>query len=348
MIEKYLEDLERRIEPDVEEELLLQWRRFVDHEQTTGFFAPRRTKSSPPSLKWPHISANAALESHELMALQQLADCSRALAEGSGAVMMIRPNYGTGLLPSAFGVEPFVLDDSFDTLPTTHPLKGGPDAIRALVEAGVPSVNSGRVGQCFATGDYFVQLRSRYPKVSEYLHIYHPDFQGPMDACELLWGSNLFVDLVEMPDLVKSLLDLITDTYISLMREWNRIVPPGINYTPHWGMMHKGAIMIREDSAAKLSLEMFEEFVVPCDQRLLTEFKGGAIHFCGCGNHFIHRLHEMDGVYSVHVTQPECNDMELIYRNTVDKGIKLIGLPRVIAQEAIEQGRDLRGNVQCW
>ena len=44
------------------------------------------------------------------------------------------------------------------------------------------------------------------------------------------------------------------------------------------------------------------------------------------------------------LTQPECNDMETIYRNTVDRGILLLGLDAAVAAAA---GRDLRGRVHC-
>ncbi len=37
--------------------------------------------------------------------------------------------------------------------------------------------------------------------------------------------------------------------------------------------------------------------------------------------------------------------MEKVYRHTVDKGIKLLGLKREAADAALARGRDLRGQV---
>ena len=85
------------------------------------------------------------------------------------------------------------------------------------------------------------------------------------------------------------------------------------------------------------------EFVRPLDQRLFDEFGGGAIHFCGRGDHFIEAMSEMDGLYGVALSQPEYNNMETIYRHTVDKKIKLLGLAAEAVQSA---GRPLRGQVQ--
>jgi hypothetical protein len=47
------------------------------------------------------------------------------------------------------------------------------------------------------------------------------------------------------------------------------------------------------------------------------------------------------------MSQPEYNDMEVIYRNTVDKGIKLLGLQPEAAEAALAAGRDLHGCVHC-
>jgi hypothetical protein len=40
--------------------------------------------------------------------------------------------------------------------------------------------------------------------------------------------------------------------------------------------------------------------------------------------------------------------MEVIYRHTVDRGIKLLGLNRDAADAALAAGRHLHGSVHCW
>jgi uroporphyrinogen-III decarboxylase len=191
-------------------------------------------------------------------------------------------------------------------------------------------------------------MTKKHPRISRYVTIYHPDLQGPMDVCELLWGSAIFLDLVDHPDMVQALLTLITETYIRFMRRWNEVVPGPAGYAVHWQMMHKGTIMLRDDSAMNLSPQMFEEFIEPYDRRLLREFRGGAFHFCGRGDHYIHRLPEMGGVNALALSQPEYNDMERVFRYTVDRGIRLLALPRKAAEEALSRGRNLHGSVHCW
>ena len=348
MLERYLEDLESRIDADAEETLLAEWQSFADGDFRGDLFSPRRTAPAPPAIEWPDVPVNDALEDFERMALQQLADCSRALESGNSAFLAVRCNYGTAIMPSLFGARLFVMDEATNTLPTTEPLAGGEDAIRDVVAGGVPDLRAGLGERVFEMAERFTEWLAPYPGVRRYVHVYHPDMQGPMDICEMLWGSGLFLALCDVPDLVHALLEVVTETYTRFMQDWNRLIPPGDGYAVHWAMLHKGRIMLRDDSAMNLSPDMFAEFVEPYDQRLLDAFGGGGLHFCGRGDHYVHRLPEMAGVYALAMSQPECNDMERIYRHTVDRGIPLIGFPREAAEAALRRGRDLHGNVHCW
>jgi len=348
MIKKYLDDLESRIDPEIEDDLISQWKSFADGNIKEGLFSPARPYKSPPTIEWPKVLVNKTLENFDLMALQQFYGCSEVLAGGTGALMNVRSNYGTSIIPSLFGAELFIMDKDMDTLPTSRPLSGGSNIIKSLIKQSVPDLNCSLGGRTLEMGRLFVKLVKDYPKIKKYVHLYHPDLQGPMDICEVLWGSSLFLDIVDKPDLVKEFLSLVTETYIQFMQAWMQIIPFSKDYAVHWSLLLKGNIMLRDDSAMNFSPEMFEKVIEPYDQKLLDEFGGGGIHFCGRGDHYIHRLSVMKGVYAVAMSQPEYNNMEIIFKNTVDKDIKLIGLSRPVAEEAIKQGRDLHGNVHCW
>lgn len=349
MIEPYLQDLESRIDPAVEEQLMTEWTAFSEGRWEGGIFSPRRPALTPPGIDWPHVLVDDTLDSFEMMARQQLEGCSGALAQGSGAIMAVRANFGTSILPSLFGAELFIMDRDTDTLPTSWALPGGMATIRQLVERGVPEFAPQTLGgRALAMGRYLVELFADYPRIRQHVHIYHPDLQGPMDICELLWGSSLFLDIVDEPELAKDFLALLTETYAQYLDAWHAIVPPAPERAVHWSMQHRGTIMLRDDSAMNFSPAMFEEFIEPYDQQLLDRFGGGAIHFCGRGEHYIHRLPEMRGLRAINMSQPDYNDMETIYRNTVDRGVQIVGLQRATAQEALAAGRDLRGRVHCW
>jgi hypothetical protein len=342
----YFDDLEARIDPDQEERLLSEWIDFSDGKCSTPLFSPRRDQPRPPGIDWPRVSVNAALDDYDAMALQQFGQVSRALAEGGGLLLNVRCNYGSSILPSLFGLADFIMDEALDTLPTSRPLNDL-EAVRRLVEAGDPDLRGGWGEQVFAMGERFAAIARAYPKIGRYVAIYHPDCQGPLDVCEVVWGSALFYALYDHPELVHALLRLVTETYTRFLRAWAAIVPfrPGGNI--HWGFYHRGSIMLRDDSATNLSPAMYAEYGRLYDQRLLEDFGGGAVHFCGRGDHLIAGLAGLRGLHAIALSQPELNDMEKIYSHTVDRGINLLGLPRQAAEAALAGGRNLRGRVHC-
>lgn len=346
-VEKYLEDLEKRIDPDQEEKLFREWVAFADGTFDGELFVPERNRTTPPTVAWPDVGVNQAVNDKNKMLVQQLAICSRALEEANGDILCVRANYGTGILPCLFGAELFIMEEKMNTLPTVNPLIGGRTTFENLLEEGVPDLRQSLGGKTLDMGEYFIEVIVDYPNIKKYVYVYHPDLQGPIDICELLWGWDLFLAVSERPELVKSLLELITETYIHFMKEWNKIMPATDGFAVHWSMLHKGHIMLRDDSAMNFSPEMFAEFIRPYDQKLLNEFGGGAIHFCGKGDHFMPLIAEMDHVFAVNMSQPELNGLETIFQNTVDKGIKLIGMPVDVGREAVAGGRNLRGNVHC-
>jgi len=347
MIEKHLEDLERRIDSSTESDLYTQWSDFVEGAFDGDLFSPTRGETFEPQVEWPQVRINETLDDFDRMALQQFGMCSEAVASGSGALLCVRANYGTGILPSLFGVEMFRMDDEVNTLPTNKPFND-PDIIQALLDRGAPDLRLALGGKVLTMGERYMDIARRYPAIGRHVHIYHPDLQGPMDVVELLWGSRLFLDIVDMPDRVHALLELVTETYIRFMQAWQQIVPPPNGQSVHWSMLQKGQVMLRDDSAMNLSPQMFDEFIRPYDQRILDVFGGGAIHFCGRGDHYIESMSHMPGLTAVAMSQPEYNDMEAIFCNTVDKDIKLLGLSRQAADEALATGRPLRSNVHSW
>ncbi|MFI3207077.1 MAG: uroporphyrinogen decarboxylase family protein, partial [Clostridia bacterium] len=157
-----------------------------------------------------------------------------------------------------------------------------------------------------------------------------------LDVLELLWGSDMFYSLYDDPDLVHGLLGLISDTYIKFMEKWYEIYPQTKDWANHWaGLAHKGTITLRNDSAMNLSSEFYSEFAKPYDAKLLKHFGGGIIHFCGRGDHYIETMSEIEYLTGINMSQPHLNDMEKIYKNTVDKGIFICGFSKEYAQKDI-------------
>jgi hypothetical protein len=95
-----------------------------------------------------------------------------------------------------------------------------------------------------------------------------------------------------------------------------------------------------------ISGELYQEFVQPRDEKIIKHF-GGGIHFCGRGDHYVEHLAAIEGLSSINISQPDWNDMEKIYKATIDQDILIFGLPKEEVDRAVKLNRPLRGRVHA-
>ncbi|MBQ2988812.1 MAG: hypothetical protein IJD59_06895 [Clostridia bacterium] len=342
-----LEDIERRIDPQTEEDFIGQWRDFLWDRFDGEVFNPERKKISPPSADFAPVHVNDTFGDLDLMLRFELLKISDALNHRHRN-LAIRANYGTGILSSVFGAEIIVMDRKYHTNPTTRAI-GGTEKMRALTAAGIPDLRTGFGKDVFDFGELCRETFRAYPKIEEYVRIYHPDVQGPLDICELLWGGDMFYEMYDDPDFVHEALSLITETYAAFLDKWYEIVPKNTEMNPHWTdwayLWHRGTILLRCDSAVNLSPAFYREFSAPYDSRLMARFGGGCVHFCGRGDHYIETLCKIPGVYGINMSQPHLNDMETIFRHTVDRGIKLLAFNKGWAEKLKNREGGYRHNL---
>ena len=320
--QELLRDIESRIDPDVEEDYLSQWRDYWDGNCSEVLFFPKRKKTSLPGMEIHQIHINDALHDRELMLDMQLAELSGRLSTPH-APLGIRANYGTGIMTSLFGAEIFEMPREMNTLPTTRSFNDS-NRIRSILDKGIPDLNGGFGTDVFAFGETCAEILEAYPNIGRYVHIYHPDTQGPLDIAELLWGGEMFYEMYDDPDFVHNVLSLITETYTQFMEQWYRIIPMDTDLSMHWNLMHRGPIMIRNDSAMNISPEMYQEYAMKYDAQLLRHFGGGCIHFCGRGDHYIDLLTQIPELTGFNPGQPHLNDMEKLMTAAARGGKKLL------------------------
>ncbi len=327
-----LEDLERRIDPETEDDLRRQYQNFWDNCCEDIYFRPKRRKFSSPGIELKEININDAVNDYELMLQSELITASKRL-NAQSMFPCVRSNYGTGIMTSLFGAEWFMMPYEANTLPTTRSLNDS-DAVRRILKAGEPDLQNGFGKDVFAMGEIFAEVFSKYPKIQKYVQIYHPDTQGPLDIAELLWGGEMFYEMYDDPDFVHSVLRLITDTYKRFLDHWYTIIPRREGLNVHWGhIMHPGLIVLRDDSAMNLSPELYREFAFPYDTELLDYYGGGLVHFCGRGDHYIDILAKAKNLFGINLSQPQYNDMDKIIRTAREHGKKIISLKLFACEE---------------
>ena len=323
-----LNDLERRIDPATEEDYLIQWQDFWNGNCRDILFFPKRKKTSLPGISVRQVHINDALHDREQMLYMQLAELSHRLSVPH-APLGIRANYGTGIMTSLFGASVFEMPREMATLPTTRPFNDT-EMIRRIADKGIPDLHGGFGKDVFAFGDLCTELFRKYPNISRYVHIYHPDTQGPLDIAELLWGGDMFYEMYDDPDFVHQLLTLITDTYTQFMERWYEIVPNECGISPqtglsmHWNLMYRGPLMIRDDSAMNISGQMYQDFALPYDAQLLKHFGGGCIHFCGRGDHYIDVMTQIPELTGFNPGQPQLNDFGQLVAAANRNGKKIV------------------------
>ena len=340
---KLLNDIENRIDPDVEEDYIGQWRDFWAGGISTPIFSPKRKVVSTPSLDIQPMHINDCLLDYELMLDMQLEGISSALSGGRSALTM-RSNYGTGILGSLFGAKIFTMPREQKTLPTVRSF-GDTDKIRSLLDKGVPPLDIAFGKNVFEFGEYCAEIFKNYPKISKYVYMIHPDTQGPLDICELLWGCEMFYEMYEEPELVHGFMKLITQTYEKFLDKWFAMYPNKQDLNAHWSFLMKGTIVLRDDSAMNLSPDFYREFALPYDRYLLDRFEGGVVHFCGRGDHYIDILTSIESLNGINLSQPHLNDMSRIYSATVGKGKKILKLGAAACNEYASRPDQIAGMI---
>lgn len=320
-----LDDIERRIDPETEDDFRDQWQRFWDGKISEPYFTPCRKKCSQPGIEIQNFHINDCLLNLEWMLDAQLADVSGRLSSRNVALGM-RANYGSAIMTSLFGAEIFEMPRDTHTLPTTRSLNDS-DKVREILDKGMPFFHTGFGHDVLAFGELCAEVFEKYPKIRKYVEVYHPDTQGPLDIAELLWGSEMFYEMYDDPDFVHAVMRLITDTYKGFMDKWYSLIPcPQKDLCVHWGIMQRGPIMLRLDSGMNLSADFYDEFSKPYDRELLDYYGGGCLHFCGRGDHYVPSLCEMQNLNGINLSQPELNDMDVILHAVCDTNKRIVGL----------------------
>ena len=343
-LKRYFEDVERRIDPGQETRIAAEWEAFCDLRCPDEYFSPRRTPA-PSSIAWPKVLINDAFDDMELMLYSQLKTVSDMLAGGGGLLLAVRPNYGTAIIPSMYGAGIFRLPDEADTLPGASHCADGVEALPRITGEHALDYTRGLAPRVFEFGERWQALAQNYPLIRRYVYLYNPDLQGPFLLVDALAGSDIYYALYDDPEMVAEALSFMTDVYIDFTRRWQTLHPAyGNGYSVEWGLLHRGGTILRNDAIVNLSENMYREFAMPYDARVFGEL-GGGMHFCGRGDHYIAAACEIEGLSCVNLSQPELNDMETIYRHTIDRDKIIIGMPDVEIERLAKNPRPLRGRV---
>lgn len=232
----------------------------------------------------------------------------------------IRANYGVGTVASMFGC---AISLTMNNMPWCEALSE-----KALLEAldrGVPDVTKAGLGpRVIETERFYLETLAKYPNLSKAVKVFVCDTQGPFDTAHLVMGHRIYTEMYDNPDLVHRLLDIVTQTYIRFTQVQKELIGESNEWSFHTQQKVRGGIRICEDAPTNISPAGYLEFSKPYNERALTAFGGGWIHYCGKGHQILPHILETPGVYGVNFGNPEMQDLDALYDTASRRGIGVI------------------------
>jgi hypothetical protein len=130
------------------------------------------------------------------------------------------------------------------------------------------------------------------------------DCQGPLTTALSIIGYDKFCYwMSDYPKLIHGLMDLVTESLIQWIKVQKRMAqipmssesyPIGIRLPDGFG----GAWLSDDDSVI-MGPDLYGEFVLPYNSRILKAFGGGCIHFCGNSNQHIENYLKTEGLTAI-------------------------------------------------
>jgi hypothetical protein len=188
------------------------------------------------------------------------------------------PWYGTGVLSSSFGCR------------VSWPER--PDADPAVIEPIITSPKDaarlkppkpekdGLMPRVLDTIDYANEHTD--------LPVGLTDMNSPLSTVAQLCGyENLFLWMHDEPQLVHDLIDIVTNAFINWVKVQKEHIGEPLDSSNGlqgvWSPKGVG-VFVSDDDLVSISPEMYKRYVTKPYSRLLKEFGGGSIHFCGQGD----------------------------------------------------------------
>jgi uroporphyrinogen-III decarboxylase len=210
-------------------------------------------------------------------------------------VPYLMPWFGTVVAASAFGCEigwPAKQDPAAN--PRYYPVKT-PEDIRKLEipdpeKAGLMPKVLGFLG---------------YMKSNSFLPVGITDFQGPLTTANQLMGYDKLIYLMhDHPTAMHELMEKVTEGLICWVKKQKEVIGEPLDYCIADQQVFTGehaGIWFSDDDAVLMSPKTYREFVVPYNSRILKEFGGGCIHYCGNATHHASNFLATEGLRALNI-----------------------------------------------
>jgi hypothetical protein len=239
-------------------------------------------------------------------------------------------HFGTGPVASAFGARWIIRDDE---MPFFEPAVHTPEEAMRLEKPHL--LRDGIMPRMLERIDYFNEgTKGKIP-----IEIGSTD--GPWSVATQVWHYEDILQAIHTaPEAVHHLLDLVTDAII----EWSHIQVTRMGrWSGKYGSppypWHPRGLFTGEDPAVAVSPATWEEFFLPYNSRLSSEFGGLIYHCCMRWDWIIPLVPRTEGFMGMDA-HPEFNDFETIVAALAGRGAYLTRLGDVPKSPPLEGRRE--------
>jgi len=239
--------------------------------------------------------------------------------------LAIRNDHGTIQIASLLGGDWHFHDDDY---PWVNSFSSTEEVKKLIEKDDEINWEGGVLSQSTSTLELYMEELGKYPKCKQAVQISLPDLQGPIDTADILWGSEIFAEILLNPEIVTAMLDKVVSFMLKVVAYYRQFTKDKLDpfaNTQH-GYNIPGRLLIRNDSAIMVSPDTYREMIMPHDARLLKEVGTGSIHFCGKGQHLIESMLEIPDLRGIDFGEPEKNDVTQIYEMCSEKRTVLTDL----------------------
>ena len=245
---------------------------------------------------------------------QKMWESEMARTEGvldwpTDGIPTVRPNLGVTFIPAMAG-------QTFEIRPGHMPWPGKPltpDEIRAARNVDVTQTEVMKLAAQF----YRIHAERILPIVSrmhrqDQVIAYQADNQGIFDVAHLIYGDEIFLDIVteEKQAWVGELLEISCDLMIRASVHVKKLIGEKMNTMAHGHATPQGiyftnaGLRISEDSPTMISPELIDRLVIPPIERCGEQFGGIFMHYCGKHEYFFERLCRCNCVKAIDLGDP--------------------------------------------
>jgi hypothetical protein len=274
--------------------------------------------AGPPG--WPRFPRSEIVNDPSKMLLSELTSAYEGALLKDDRAYTIRADYGAVIIPSLLGCS-YV--EQGDEMPWLQHLSSRYDLER-LLDAPLPNLRTGLGNRVLETEQYFIETLAPFEKLKQVVHIGCADTQAPFNLAASILGSDIYLAVMDDPDLVHRLLQRVTDLCIAFIKlhKANVNVPPGMSYQMGWAV--RGGCRIVDDSAVNLSESMYKKFCVAYNMQISAAFEGFMGHFCGRGAQILSAMLSTPGIHALNFGNPEMQDWETVSQQGIEHKVCLL------------------------